>query len=100
MEKEIKKIEVCCGSDCMIDGAHAVVSVLEEKYSGTDTEVGICGCVDRCEKVVNVIIDENTIFSYSKSDNVVKKIENEEGEPYTKFTEESLTLSDDFLGDL
>ena len=98
--QNIKKIEVCCGSDCMTDGAHAVVSVLEEKYADSETSVEICGCIDRCEKAVNVIVDENRIFSYSKPHTIVYKMENEDGEPYQKFTDESLNLSSDFLGDL
>lgn len=79
---EIKKIEVCCGGDCMNAGAHAVVSILEEKYSGTHTGVGICGCVDLCEKAVNVIVDETRIFSYSKPATIVERIEKSQGEPY------------------
>lgn len=84
----------------MIAGAHAVVSVLEEKYSETETEVQMCGCIDQCEKAVNVIVDENQIFSYSKPATLVERIEKGEGEPYKKFSEESINLSDDFLDDL
>ncbi len=100
MNKEIKKIEVCCGADCMVEGAHAIVGVLEEKYVGTETTVGICGCIDRCKKAVNVIVDDNQIFSYSTPENVVEKIEQGSGEPYHKFTPGQLDLNDDFLGDL
>lgn len=84
----------------MIEGAHGVFGVLEEKYAGTETEVGACGCVDRCEKAVNVIVDENQIFSYSTLENVVEKIERGNGEPYRKFAPRDLDLNDDFLGDL
>ena len=97
---EIKKIEVCCGGDCMVEGAHAVVSALEEKYAGTGTKIDACGCVDRCEKAVNVIVDEKEIFSYSTPENVVEKIEQGDAEVYHKFTPGQLDLSDDFLGDL
>lgn len=84
----------------MVAGAHAVLGVLEEKYSETETEVRMCGCVDQCEKAVNVIVDENQIFSYSNPATIVERIEKGEGEPYQKFNEESVKLSDDFLGDL
>jgi NADH:ubiquinone oxidoreductase subunit E len=97
MEKKIQKIEVCCGGDCVDNGAKQVLQALETKYGSA---VEPCGCVDKCEKAVNVIVDEKEIFSYSKPGNIVERIENEQGEPYKKFTEESLKLSDDFLDDL
>ncbi len=100
MNMEPKKIEVCCGGDCMMEGAHAIVSTLEEKYQGSSTEVTACGCIDRCEKAVNVVVDESKIFSYSTPENIVQKIEQGNGEPYHKFTPGQLDLSDDFLGDL
>ncbi|HRH23235.1 MAG TPA: (2Fe-2S) ferredoxin domain-containing protein [Candidatus Magasanikbacteria bacterium] len=100
MREHIQKIEVCCGGDCMVDGAHAVVSVLQEKYSGTQTKVSICGCIDQCEKAVNVIVDEKEIFSYSKPATIVQRLENTEGEAYTPFDSDKLNLSADFLGDL
>ncbi len=100
MREHIQKIEVCCGGDCMVDGAHAVVSVLEEKYSGTQTKVSICGCIDQCEKAVNVIVDEKEIFSYSTPVNVLEKIENSTGDEYKRFNTEELDLNNDFLGDL
>ncbi|GEM_PF-2595831 len=84
----------------MVAGAHTILGVLEEKYAGTKTEVGACGCVDRCEKVVNVVVDENQIFSYSTSENIVEKIEQGNGEPYHRFTPGQLDLHNDFLGDL
>ncbi len=84
----------------MVEGAHAIVGVLEEKYTGTETAVGICGCVDLCEKAVNVIVDDNRIFSYSTPENIVEKMGRGSGEPYHKFTPGQLDLNDDFLGDL
>lgn len=84
----------------MMDGAYAVVSTLEEKYAGTNTTVEAYGCIDQCEKAVNVIVDENRIFSYSKPATIADRIEKEEGEPYQKFDTKNLNLSDDFLGDL
>ncbi len=100
MNVQPKKIEVCCGGDCMVAGAHAVLGVLEEKYSETETEVRMCGCVDQCEKAVNVIVDENQIFSYSNPATIVESIEKTEGESYKKFDTNSLDLTNDFLGDL
>ncbi len=84
----------------MIAGAHAVLGVLEEKYSETETEVRMCGCIDQCEKAVNVIVDETQIFSYSKPATIVERIEKDQGEPYQKFDSKNLDLSDDFLNDL
>lgn len=100
MSKEPKKIEVCCGGDCMVEGAHAVVTALEERYRNSATEISACGCVDRCEKAVNVIVDEKEIFSYSKPATIVERIEKNQGELYQKFSEKNFDLSDDFLGDI
>lgn len=100
MTMKPKKIEVCCGGDCMVEGAYAVVSALEERYRDGSTEITACGCVDRCEKAVNVIVDETGIFSYSTPENIIEKIEQGSGEPYHKFTPGQLDLNDDFLGDL
>ncbi len=97
MNVQPKKIEVCCGGDCIAEGAEEVLRVLEKKY---DSAVEPCGCVDQCEKAVNVIVDETQIFSYSTPENIVAKIEQENGGPYCKFISAQLDLSDDFLDDL
>ena len=97
MEKKIKKIEVCCGTDCVENGAYEVLKAVEMRYKSITSP---CGCVDVCEKAVNVIVDEKEIFSYSTPVNVVEKIENSVGDEYKPFNSKELDLNDDFLGDV
>ncbi len=98
--RDIKKIEVCCGGDCLDRGAEGILQVLEAEYKKKGTVVEPCSCIGICEKAANVIVDEKEIFSYSKASTIVQNIEKNEGKPFRRYSEENLDLADDFLGDL
>jgi len=91
---------VCGGSDCTRHGATDVLHVLQDRFEKEGVVVNMCGCMNRCEQAVNVIVDDTHIFSYSKSRTIVERVENGAGEPIVRYTEDDLDLSDDFLGDV
>lgn len=95
--RNFKKIEVCCGADCVKNGAYEVLQTVEAHYASVTSP---CGCIDVCDKAVNVIVDEKEIFSYSTPVNIIEKIENGTGDEYKPFNSEELHLNNDFLGDL
>lgn len=99
MEKQCKKIEVCCGRKCNNRGAQDVFDSLKKEYKDSDAIVSQCSCLGQCTKGVNVLVDENKIFHYSNARTIDDRIKKDAGEEYIRYTEDTI-LKEDFLGDI
>ena len=93
---EIKKIEVCCGANCMSLGAEENFEKIKENFSKIQVEK--CGCLGKCMKGPNILVNDSKIIHYSKPDDIVGRIKQGEGEVFKHFTAEE--LNDNFLGDI
>jgi NADH:ubiquinone oxidoreductase subunit E len=101
MEDKVKKIDVCCGGTCTGRKSEEIFDYLQEEYKDTDIAVHMCSCLGRCKKGPNILVDDETVYHYSKKRTIKERIENNEGIPYTRYDEEDkLDLQNDFLGDL
>lgn len=97
----VKKIDVCCGGTCLGRKSDEIFDYLQEEYKETNTAVHMCSCLGCCKKGPNILVDDEKVYHYSKIRTIKERIENDEGEVYTRYAkEDKLNLQNDFLGDL
>ena len=95
-----KKIEVCCGSKCSTKNSEEIFEHLQHDFADTDTQIRFCGCLGRCAKGPNILVDDKKILHYTKVRNVTQRILDNEGLEHYHYDEDSLDFQEDFLGDL